>query len=310
MALTWDQVKADRTVMPFNFINQHFPVEALDLAKATCPRVVLVSDGGTRVVFECASFDQPATPLFDGPLLDQQLRQVFQNQFVFEGGSCGGRLVQISSNLIPSCSPVPCVDSNSDQCTLKASVTCDSAPAAVPLGWFSQSIYANDGCVGLTSRTSMPSGSCFRLGCVGSSFIACGGTEAILSSSSDLSCSTTVSSSNIPLDLCLGRLFVLCGTPDTQTTAESTIAGTLSLASLTLTTIPPSTASLAPITLPPSPFDLNGDGSIESSDVLFLLATWGACNSTCAGDFDHDGVVGILDVALLLDAVSNTTTSH
>ncbi len=68
VALTWEQVKADASIMPFNFIDQQFPVEALERAKATCPKVSVVEN---QVEFDHDEFE-PATPLFDGPLHDQQ----------------------------------------------------------------------------------------------------------------------------------------------------------------------------------------------------------------------------------------------
>jgi hypothetical protein len=64
-ALTWEQVRSDPSIMPFNFLDQHFPVEMLELAKNSCPELV-----GTN--FVGAETFQPATPLFDGPLNDQQ----------------------------------------------------------------------------------------------------------------------------------------------------------------------------------------------------------------------------------------------
>jgi hypothetical protein len=65
VALTWDQVRADPSIMPFNFLDQHFPVEMLDRAKVTCPDIL-------EGKFVGAESFEPATPLFDGPLNDQE----------------------------------------------------------------------------------------------------------------------------------------------------------------------------------------------------------------------------------------------
>ncbi len=58
------------------------------------------------------------------------------------------------------------------------------------------------------------------------------------------------------------------------------------------------------LTLPPCPWDINGDGVITNiSDLLLLLAQWGACPAPpgeCPADFDGDGIVGIADLLALL----------
>jgi hypothetical protein len=62
--------------MPFNFLDQQFPVEMLEQAKANCPNVSIVENeetGATEVQFDCPSgLNFVPTPLFDGPLHDQQ----------------------------------------------------------------------------------------------------------------------------------------------------------------------------------------------------------------------------------------------
>jgi len=66
VALSWDQVRADPEVMPFNFLDQEFPVDMLQHAKAACPEPivdVLQFNGGDNTFVP--------TPLFDGPLRDQ-----------------------------------------------------------------------------------------------------------------------------------------------------------------------------------------------------------------------------------------------
>lgn len=47
--------------------------------------------------------------------------------------------------------------------------------------------------------------------------------------------------------------------------------------------------------------DLNGDGAVDVSDLLLLLATWGGCPMDCCiADLNFDGVVDISDLLLLL----------
>lgn len=48
--------------------------------------------------------------------------------------------------------------------------------------------------------------------------------------------------------------------------------------------------------------DVNGDGAVDISDLLQLLAAWGSCADPedCPGDIDQDGSVGILDLLTLL----------
>jgi hypothetical protein len=50
------------------------------------------------------------------------------------------------------------------------------------------------------------------------------------------------------------------------------------------------------------PEDINGNGTVEVSDVLLLLSDFG-CTSDCTGaDIDGDGAVSVTDVLLLLAA--------
>ena len=61
----------------------------------------------------------------------------------------------------------------------------------------------------------------------------------------------------------------------------------------------PYTATL--LTLRPA--DLNGDGVVNSNDLLILLAFWGPCPdppTACTPDLDFDGVVGVSDLLILL----------
>jgi hypothetical protein len=47
----------------------------------------------------------------------------------------------------------------------------------------------------------------------------------------------------------------------------------------------------------PCPADLNGDGEVDVSDLLLLLAAWG--ESSVPTDIDGDGVVAVGDLLLL-----------
>ena len=50
------------------------------------------------------------------------------------------------------------------------------------------------------------------------------------------------------------------------------------------------------------PGDLDGDGQVDVSDFLILLASWGPCDhcENCPPDLDHDCVVGVSDFLILL----------
>ncbi|MBM4114001.1 MAG: hypothetical protein FJ253_11645 [Phycisphaerae bacterium] len=54
---------------------------------------------------------------------------------------------------------------------------------------------------------------------------------------------------------------------------------------------------------PPSPFDLDGDGVVDGSDLGTLLGQWGECPG-CTADFNDDGVVDGDDLGALLGAWS------
>jgi hypothetical protein len=50
------------------------------------------------------------------------------------------------------------------------------------------------------------------------------------------------------------------------------------------------------------PEDLNGDGVVDTEDLLLLLAAWGDCPDPpedCPADFDGNGVVGTADLLAL-----------
>ena len=46
--------------------------------------------------------------------------------------------------------------------------------------------------------------------------------------------------------------------------------------------------------------DLNGDGVVDTQDLLELLGAWGACNGNCPADLDASGAVDVADLLLLL----------
>jgi hypothetical protein len=52
----------------------------------------------------------------------------------------------------------------------------------------------------------------------------------------------------------------------------------------------------------PCPADLDGNGSVASSDLTVLLAAWGPCGKACEADLDGDGQVAASDLATLLAA--------
>lgn len=51
----------------------------------------------------------------------------------------------------------------------------------------------------------------------------------------------------------------------------------------------------------PCPEDIDGNGSVDFSDVLGLLAGWGTCTG-CPEDVNHDGNVDFADLLALLAA--------
>ena len=56
---------------------------------------------------------------------------------------------------------------------------------------------------------------------------------------------------------------------------------------------------------PANPADLNGDGIVNTSDILILLANWGKCvecilPGDCLGDYNDDCIVNISDLLFLL----------
>ena len=57
----------------------------------------------------------------------------------------------------------------------------------------------------------------------------------------------------------------------------------------------------------PLPADINADGSIDGTDLSFLLASWGTCpsSSLCPSDIVINGVVDGADLSALLAAFGN-----
>lgn len=57
--------------------------------------------------------------------------------------------------------------------------------------------------------------------------------------------------------------------------------------------------------------DLNGDGIVDVSDLLILLANWGPCprDNECLGDINNDDVVDVSDLLLLLANWSDAPTA-
>jgi hypothetical protein len=82
----------------------------------------------------------------------------------------------------------------------------------------------------------------------------------------------------------------------TRTTSMTTTT------TLALTTTPGTTTAL-PTTVPHIG-DLNGDGVVDSRDLVLLLESWGPCNATtCNSDLDGDLNTDILDLVTLLDSI-------
>ncbi len=48
--------------------------------------------------------------------------------------------------------------------------------------------------------------------------------------------------------------------------------------------------------------DINGDGTVDVLDLLFLLTGWGECGDCCLGDLDLNGQVEVLDLLEVLGA--------
>jgi len=51
---------------------------------------------------------------------------------------------------------------------------------------------------------------------------------------------------------------------------------------------------------PPMPGDADGDGIVGILDILVVIAEWGPCPDDCNSDFDDNGVVDILDILVVI----------
>ncbi|MDP7005317.1 MAG: hypothetical protein QF718_03805 [Phycisphaerales bacterium] len=51
---------------------------------------------------------------------------------------------------------------------------------------------------------------------------------------------------------------------------------------------------------PPIPGDLDGDGVVGILDILIVIADWGPCPDGCTGDVNEDGVSDILDLLVII----------
>ena len=51
---------------------------------------------------------------------------------------------------------------------------------------------------------------------------------------------------------------------------------------------------------PPVPGDADGDGIVGILDILVVIAEWGPCPDGCNADFDDSGVVDILDILVVI----------
>jgi len=45
--------------------------------------------------------------------------------------------------------------------------------------------------------------------------------------------------------------------------------------------------------------DVNGNGIVNTEDLLAVIGSWGVCGS-CSEDLDGDGVVGVEDLLLVV----------
>jgi hypothetical protein len=52
------------------------------------------------------------------------------------------------------------------------------------------------------------------------------------------------------------------------------------------------------------PGDVNGDGVVDTNDLLAVLAAWGPCEPPCSEDINNDGQVDVNDVLVLIAAWS------
>lgn len=53
-------------------------------------------------------------------------------------------------------------------------------------------------------------------------------------------------------------------------------------------------------TVSPCPSDIDGNGAVETTDLLAVLGGWGECPSECPADINADGVVDVSDVLQII----------
>ena len=46
--------------------------------------------------------------------------------------------------------------------------------------------------------------------------------------------------------------------------------------------------------------DLSGDGFVDITDLLSIIAAWGPCSGTCDADLDNNGAVDVADLLTLI----------
>ncbi len=56
------------------------------------------------------------------------------------------------------------------------------------------------------------------------------------------------------------------------------------------------------ITIDPCPEDIDGNGTVDITEILEVLVGWGPCEDFCAIDFDCNGAVGFEEILSLLSA--------
>ena len=51
---------------------------------------------------------------------------------------------------------------------------------------------------------------------------------------------------------------------------------------------------------PPCPADIDGDGTVDTNDILAVLADWSPDCEGCGADIDGDGAVNVDDLLLVI----------
>lgn len=55
----------------------------------------------------------------------------------------------------------------------------------------------------------------------------------------------------------------------------------------------------------PATGDANGDGVVNTDDVLLVISLWGSCEPPCEGDLNGDGFIGADDLLAVLSGWLN-----